>query len=121
MARHLSRQTVAEALVPELAKRGIPFEGFCWCPCIDSTDWCSLCRRPSRAIDPQWVCYLDGTFNRRGSELSRLYVWLARGEIGSAHLPAYRSEEAVLDGRGVRKFVPHMAHREWRDGEPSGP
>ncbi|EYD78244.1 dTDP-4-dehydrorhamnose reductase [Rubellimicrobium mesophilum DSM 19309] len=108
-----------EALVPELERRGLPFEGFCWYPYLDSTDWCSLCRQPDRAIDPQGIYYLDGTFNRRGSELSLLYARLARGEIGSAELPAYRFEEPVLDGRGVRKFLPLMEGWDWREGQPS--
>ena len=73
------------------------------------------------AIDPQGIYYLSGSFNRMGSELSHLYARLARGEIGSAELPAYRFEEPVLDGRGVRKFLPHMADWDWKDGVPSVP
>ncbi|WP_377109647.1 hypothetical protein [Rubellimicrobium aerolatum] len=108
-----------EALVPELAERGGRFEGFCWYPYIDSTDWCSLVRQPNRSIDPQGIYYLCGRFNRQRSELSHLYAALARGEIGSAELPAYRFEEPVLVGRRVGKYLPHMAHWDWRDGVPS--
>lgn len=108
-----------EALVPELEGRGSRFEGFCWYPYIDSTDWCSLVRQPNRSIDPQGIYYLCGRFNRRPSELSHLYAGLARGEIGSAELPAYRFEEPVLVGRGVGKFLPLMEGWDWREGQSS--
>lgn len=110
-----------EALVPDLAARGSRFEGFCWYPYIDSTDWCSLVRQPDRSIDPQGIYYLCRQFDRRPSELSHLYARLARGEIGSADLPAYRFEEAVLVGRRVGKYLPLLGGWDWRDGEPSAP
>jgi hypothetical protein len=109
----------AEALAGELAQRGLSLAEFCWYPFIDSTDWCSLVREPNRRVDPQGIYWLDGAFERRGSELSELYGRLARGEIGADDLPAYRFEEAVLDGRGVRKFLGQMRGWDWREGEPS--
>jgi hypothetical protein len=110
-----------EQLVPELEAKGIRFEGFCWYPYIDSTDWCSLCREPNRRIDPQGVYYLSESFNRMESELSQLYARLARGEIGSAEIPAYRFEEPVLVGRRVGKYLPLMKDWEWKEGVPSVP
>jgi hypothetical protein len=112
-----------EALLPELEARGRRFEGFCWYPYIDSTDWCSLCREPNRRIDPQGIYYLSSDFSRRRSELSRLYAALSRGEIGSAEIPAYRLEEPVMVDRRVGKYLPHMtgAGWTWTDGTPSQP
>jgi hypothetical protein len=110
-----------EALVPELEARGSRFEGFCWYPYIDSTDWDSLVRQPKRAIDPQGIYYLCGQFNRQPSELSDLYARLARGEIGSAEIPAYRMEEPVLIGRRAGKYLPLMKGWDWLDGVPSVP
>lgn len=110
-----------EALVPELESRGGRFEGFCWYPYIDSTDWASLCREPNRMIDPQGIYYLSDRFNRMESELSHLYARLARGEIGAAELPAYRMEEPVLVDRRVGKYLPYMEGWDWREGEPSIP
>jgi dTDP-4-dehydrorhamnose reductase len=110
-----------ERLVPDLEARGRRFEGFCWYPYIDSTDWDSLVRQPNRSIDPQGIYYLSSGFDRRESELSRLYQQLARGEIGSAEIPAYRMEEPVLVGRRVGKYLPHMEGWDWKDGVPSQP
>lgn len=108
-----------EGLATELEARGRRFEGFCWYPHIDSTDWCTLCREPNRRIDPQGIVYLSDQFERMDSELAQVYARLARGEIGSAEIPAYRMEEAVLVGRRVGKFLPLMASWDWREGDPS--
>ena len=108
-----------EALAVDLGARGSALQGFCWYPYIDSTDWDTLVRVPNRSIDPQGIYYLSSDFERQGSELSHLYARLVRGEIGAAELPAYPFEAAVLDGRGVRKFLPHMSAWTWRDGEQS--
>ncbi len=109
-----------EALAAELPARGSLLREFCWYPFIDSTDWDSLVRKPRRAIDPQGIYWLSERFDRVGSEMSRLYAALARGEVTAADLPAYRFEDPVLDGRGVRKFLPQMASWRWLEGEPSG-
>jgi hypothetical protein len=108
-----------ESLVPELEARGGRFEGFCWYPYIDSTDWCSLCREPNRRIDPQGVYCLEKGFDREASELSRLYARLSKGEIGSAEIPAYRLEEPVVVDRRVGKYLPLMTDWDWIDGRPS--
>jgi hypothetical protein len=109
----------SERLTLDLAERGRRFEGFCWYPYIDSTDWCSLCREPNRRIDPQGIYYLSETFERKPSELAHLYARLAAGEIGSAELPAYRFEDAVLVDRRVGKYLVHMQDFDWQDGERS--
>ena len=86
----------------------LTFEGFCWYPYIDSTDWCSLVCDASRAIDPQGIYWLDASFDRKPSELSEIYAALARGTMGPRDIPARPFEDAVLDGRGVRNFLPLM-------------
>jgi beta-glucosidase/6-phospho-beta-glucosidase/beta-galactosidase len=102
-------ERIEEALKP----RGISFEGFCWYPFIDSTDWCSLVKEANCSIDPQGIFYLDGNFRRRASELSEIFASLARGEISSADIPAYRFR-SPLDEQ-LKGFLPMMEHWEWRE------
>lgn len=108
-----------EALMPDLQARGLRFDGFCWYPFIDSTDWDSLCRTPDRNIDPQGIYYLSHRFDRMPSELSQIYAQLAAGKIGSAQIPAYQMETPVLVQRRAGKFLCHMADFDWQDGSPS--
>ncbi len=104
-----------EALVPELAARGIPFEGFCWYPYIDSTDWCSMVCQANGHIDPQGIYWLSpGTLNRNASELSDVYVSLASGTISGSDIPSYAFHMGALDICQVRKFLPLLADWEWR-------
>jgi beta-glucosidase/6-phospho-beta-glucosidase/beta-galactosidase len=101
----------------EIEKRvgalGLPFEGFCWYPFIDSTDWCSLVRHAKGAIDPQGIYWLEpGTMRRNASELSELYTALAKGQITSKDIPAYHFQ-APLD-ESLRTFMPMMEHWDWQ-------
>ncbi len=97
-----------------LVGEGIPFEGFCWFPCIDSTDWDSLLRRPAGRIDPVGLYWLqDLALERRGSELTRLYRGLARGELTAADLPAYRLATPVSDQ--LVGWLPHWSGWSWRE------
>jgi beta-glucosidase/6-phospho-beta-glucosidase/beta-galactosidase len=74
-----------------LVASGIPFEGFCWFPAIDSTDWDSLLRQPNGHIDPVGLYVLEeGSLARLDSELPRLYRGLAQGTLTGSDLPAYR-------------------------------
>jgi hypothetical protein len=95
-------------LKADLAFLDLPFQGFCWYPFIDSTDWNSLVREARRDIDPQGIYQLDKTFGRNASELSDIYSALAGGKIGLDSIPAYRFGEGALIGRGVRNYLPHM-------------
>lgn len=101
----------------EIEKRigaiGLPFEGFCWYPFIDSTDWCSLVRKARGNIDPQGIYWLEqGSLRRNASELSDIYTALARGQITSEDIPAYRFR-APLD-ESLRAFMPMMKHWDWQ-------
>jgi beta-glucosidase/6-phospho-beta-glucosidase/beta-galactosidase len=101
-----------EEIERRIAPMGIPFEGFCWYPFIDSTDWCSLVREAKGCIDPQGIYWLDNDFNRNASELSDIFAALARGEMTSADIPAYRFQPP-LDHQ-LAGFMPMMSHWEWK-------
>jgi beta-glucosidase/6-phospho-beta-glucosidase/beta-galactosidase len=102
-----------EILEDWLKPRGIPFHGFCWYPFIDSTDWCSLVTKASSNVDPQGIFWLDCDCKKRNeSELSEIFEMLARGQIRSKDIPAYRFEtelETMLEN-----FLPQMSHWQWR-------
>jgi hypothetical protein len=106
-----------ETLASKLAPLGLPFEGFCWYPFVDSTDWNSLVCRASRDIDPQGIYWLDRSFNRNSSELSEIYAALARGEMAPGDIPAYPFGDGALVGRGVANYLPHMRWAWEPDGE----
>jgi hypothetical protein len=102
-----------EEIERRCAKIGIPFEGFCWYPFIDSTDWCSLVREANGSVDPQGIIWLDENLGRHESELSEVYTLLAEGKITSREIPAYRFQHPLdehLDGFGGL-----MDHWHWRD------
>ena len=91
---------------------GIPFEGFCWYPFIDSTDWCSLVKVARGCIDPQGIIWLDDRYRRHTSELSDLYSALAQGQITSRDIPAY-DFQAPLDDQ-LSGLIPLMEHWDWK-------
>src|SRR5207237_517532 len=85
------------------------FNGFCWFPSIDSTDWCHACTRSTAAVDPQGIWTLDGgRWRRQETELSRYYSMLARGAVDSRALPAYRWSPMVA--AQLKGFEPLMSH-----------
>lgn len=103
-----------EILEKKLAPHNIPFEGFCWYPFIDSTDWCSLVRRANGYIDPQGIYHLSGDdFRRNASELSEIFASLTCGKITSADIPAYKFQ-SPLDAE-LAGFLPMMNHWQWRE------
>ena len=92
--------------------RGVPVQGYCWFPSIDSCDWGSLLNRADRAIDPVGVFWLDQALARHDSSMSRSFAMAAIG-VPAAHLPAYRFRRPVLDW--LRGYLPQMAHWDWQD------
>jgi beta-glucosidase/6-phospho-beta-glucosidase/beta-galactosidase len=102
-----------EQIEREIAPLGISFEGFCWYPFIDSTDWCSLVTEANGNLDPQGIYYLDSNHRRNASELSEIFARLARGEITSKDIPAYRFQ-SPLDEQ-LEGFLPMMKHWNWRE------
>jgi beta-glucosidase/6-phospho-beta-glucosidase/beta-galactosidase len=98
-------------------RRGVPLTGYCWFPFVDSCDWVSLLRHADRQIDPVGVYWLDGTFERMPSSMSRSYV-LAVAH-GSEVLPAYRLHPPVADW--LAGYLPQMQHWEWLDAPAEQP
>ncbi|HEX8249407.1 MAG TPA: family 1 glycosylhydrolase [Pyrinomonadaceae bacterium] len=103
-----------EEIERRLKPLGLAFEGFCWYPFIDSTDWCSLVREANGRVDPQGIYYLDKDCRKRNaSELSEIFTALARGQISSKDIPAYHFQPP-LDHQ-LEAFLPMMAHWQWRE------
>jgi hypothetical protein len=103
-----------EILEDILEARNIPFKGFCWYPFIDSTDWCSLVTKANCNIDPQGIFWLScRTMKRNASELSEIFEALARGQITSKDIPAYRFQ-SPLD-KLLKNFMPMMDHWQWEE------
>jgi hypothetical protein len=97
----------------QLVAQGVDWRGFCWFPFIDSTDWDSLLRCACNHLDPVGVYWLDEARTRHASELSELYGALARGEITSQDVPAYRFRQPV--STELQGFIPQMQHWEWQE------
>jgi beta-glucosidase/6-phospho-beta-glucosidase/beta-galactosidase len=106
-----------ETIETRLAERGISFEGFCWYPFIDSTDWCSLVKEANGTIDPQGIYYLDDNFRRCESELTEVYAALARGKMTAKDIPAYCFQPPCDEQ--LQGLLPLMDHWDWR--EPFAP
>lgn len=91
-------------------RRGVPVEGYCWFPFVDSCDWASLLRRADGAIDPVGVFWLDEDRNRRESSMSATFRMAAAG-VPASGLPAYSLRRPVADW--LQGYLPQMAHWEW--------
>jgi hypothetical protein len=103
-----------ETLENRLRPLGISFEGFCWYPFIDSTDWCSLLTEANCNIDPQGIYWLDCESKKRNaSELSEIFEGLARGQITSEDIPAYRFQDPL--DKLLENFLPMMSHWNWKE------
>lgn len=98
---------------------GVPLDGYCWFPFIDSCDWDSLLARCDASVDPVGVYWLDpgADLARRPSEMSDAYTMAARG-LPSSALPAYALRPPVSEW--LRGYLPHVAHWEWQPA-PGGP
>lgn len=96
----------------ELARAaGVPIDGHCWFPFVDSADWDSLLFRCEGNIDPVGVYWLDAERDRRPSSMSRAYALAASGAPASA-LPAYELAEPVATW--LRGYLPQMSHWDWQ-------
>jgi hypothetical protein len=102
----------------ELAQStGVPMDGLCWFPFIDSTDWDSLLFRCDGHIDPVGVYWLDTELTRRPSAMSDSYTLAAAG-APAADLPAYSLAEPVASW--LKGYLPHMAHWAWSPRPETG-
>ncbi len=95
--------------------RGVPVDGYCWFPFVDSCDWDSLLVRSEGNVDPVGVYWLDERLDRRPSSMSSAYAAAARG-APAADLPAYRFQPPVAGW--LAGWLPQMAHWEWREPPP---
>jgi beta-glucosidase len=89
---------------------GVPLDGLCWFPVIDSTDWDSLLYRSDGHIDPVGVYWLDQDLERQPSVMSESYAKAAAG-TPAADLPAFTFAEPVATW--LRSYRPQMSHWTW--------
>ena len=91
---------------------GVPLDGYCWFPFVDSCDWDSLLVRSSGHVDPVGVYWLDADLERRPSSMASAYATAARGAPASA-LPAYRFRPPLSER--LKGWLPQMGHWDWQD------
>ena len=91
---------------------GVPLEGYCWFPFVDSCDWDSLLSRSSGNVDPVGVFWLDADLERRPSTMSASYE-KAAGGAPAAELPAFRFRPPVSEW--LKGWLPQMSHWTWQD------
>jgi beta-glucosidase len=95
--------------------RGVPLDGYCWFPFIDSCDWDSLLFHADGNVDPVGVFSLDDALARQASSMSVAYALAAAG-APAAELPAYRLREPVRSW--LAGYAPQLSHWTW--SEPPG-
>jgi len=97
----------------EQARReGVPLEGYCWFPFVDSVDWDSLLARADRHIDPVGVYWLDARLDRHPSSMARSFRMAVSGTPAS-QLPAYRFSPPLNERlTGFHRF---MSGWEWQE------
>ena len=97
----------------ELAvSRGVPLQGFCWFPSLDSCDWDSLLARPAGRVDPVGVVSLGAGGERVRTTFTDVWEAAAAG-TRAGDLPAYRFQppcDLQLAG-----FAPLMSDWPWVD------
>jgi hypothetical protein len=94
------------------AGRGVPLDGYCWFPFVDSCDWDSVLVRSEGNVDPVGVYWLDERLERRPSSMSAAYTRAATG-TSAADLPGYRFQPPVAGW--LAGWLPQMAHWDWQD------
>jgi beta-glucosidase/6-phospho-beta-glucosidase/beta-galactosidase len=90
---------------------GVPVEGYCWFPFVDSCDWDSILCRCEASLDPVGVYWLDDRMNRNPSSMSASYRLAASGSP-AAELPAYRLQPPV--STWLAGWLPQMAEWRWQ-------
>ncbi|MFL6153259.1 MAG: family 1 glycosylhydrolase [Ornithinibacter sp.] len=91
---------------------GVPLQGFCWFPSVDSCDWDSLLARPGGRADPVGVNALTATGGRSRTCFTGVWESAVRGEPVS-ELPAYRFQtpcQELLSG-----YEEQLRHWPWQD------
>jgi beta-glucosidase/6-phospho-beta-glucosidase/beta-galactosidase len=97
----------------ELAvSRGVPLQGYCWFPYLDSCDWDSLLSRPAGRSDPVGVVGNGNGTTRKRTSFTGIWEAAAAGKP-AAELPAYRFQ-APCDVQ-LAGLLPQMQHWNWTD------
>jgi beta-glucosidase/6-phospho-beta-glucosidase/beta-galactosidase len=97
----------------ELAlSRGVPLQGYCWFPYVDSCDWDSLLARPAGRIDPVGVVAAGNGTARKRTSFTGLWEAAAAGKP-AAELPAYRFQSPC--NTQLAGLLPQMRHWDWTD------
>ncbi|HUQ23063.1 MAG TPA: family 1 glycosylhydrolase [Gaiellaceae bacterium] len=91
---------------------GVPLEGYCWFPFLDSCDWDSILCRCDSSVDPVGVYSLDAKLNRTPSSMSDSYRLAASGTL-AAELPAYELQRPAATW--LAGWLPEMAHWHWEE------
>ncbi|HYY11145.1 MAG TPA: glycosyltransferase [Kineosporiaceae bacterium] len=97
------------------AAAGVPVDGVCWFPHVDSCDWDSLLARGAGRRDPVGVLALGPTGARRPTVLTRAWQAVAAG-ARAADLPAYRPQPPVTDQ--LAGYAPWLRGWPWTDPPP---
>jgi hypothetical protein len=103
------KYTLEQCEIAALA--GVPMEGHCWFPFVDSCDWNTLLRRCERSRDPVGIYSLDERMDRRPGSITHSFALAARG-CPARDLPAYEFQQPAA--YWIRGWMPQMAHWEWR-------
>jgi glycosyltransferase involved in cell wall biosynthesis len=95
---------------------GVPVDGVCWFPHVDSCDWDSLLARGGAGRrDPVGVLALAPDGDRRTTALSRAWQAVAAG-ARAEDLPAYRPQPPVREQ--LAGYAPFVSGWPWADPPP---
>jgi hypothetical protein len=93
-------------------EHGVPLEGFCWFPFVDSCDWDSLLARPGRRPDPVGVTSLGPGSARVRTCFTQAWEAASRGEPAE-RLPAYRFQPPCDEQ--LAGYVSQLDHWPWQE------
>lgn len=96
----------------EAVAAGVPLEGFCWFPTVDSCDWDSLLARPGGRPDPVGVLGLGPDGERVRTCFTTAWEAAVAG-AGPEDLPAYRFQPPC--DRELAGFVAGLDRWPWQD------
>jgi beta-glucosidase/6-phospho-beta-glucosidase/beta-galactosidase len=97
----------------ELARsRGVPLQGYCWFPSVDSCDWDSLLAQPAGRVDPVGVVSLGPRKERIRTVFTEVWEAAASG-VSFEELPAYRFQPPCDEQ--LVALIPQMAHWDWQN------
>ena len=102
----------------QVVAAGVPFDGLCWFPFVDSCDWDSLLFRCEGNVDPVGVVSLGPEGQRHPTIMTAAYSAAAHG-APSSDLPAFRFQDPVAGW--LAGYQEQMTHWPWEDPPRSAP